>query len=59
MSNIEILDTLEEKVKNLVSDLKNARSMSQATESSILALTNKLAKIELKIKNLLSILEKS
>ena len=59
MSNIEILDTLEEKVKNLVSDLKNARSVSQTTESSTLDLTNKLAKIELKIKNLLSILEKA
>ena len=59
MSNIEILDTLEEKVKNLVSDLKNARSVSQTTESSTLDLTNKLAKIELKIKNILSILEKA
>ena len=58
MSNMEILDTLEEKVKNLVSDLKNARSVSQTTESSTLDITNKLAKIELKIKNLLSILEK-
>jgi len=59
MSNMEILDTLEEKVKNLVSDLKNARSVSQTTESSTLDITNKLAKIELKIKNLLSILEKA
>jgi len=59
MSNMEILDTLEEKVKNIVSDLKNARSVSQTTESSTLDITNKLAKIELKIKNLLSILEKA
>jgi len=59
MSNMEILDTLEEKVKNIVSDLKNARSVSQTTESSTLDITNKLAKIELKIKNLLSILEKT
>ena len=59
MSNMEILDTLEEKVKNIVSDLKNARSVSQTTESSTLDITNKLAKIELKIKILLSILEKA
>ena len=59
MSNIEILDNLEEKVKNLVSDLKNERSATQSTESSTLDLTNKLAKIELKIKNLLLILDKA
>ena len=57
MSEIEILDILEDKVKHLVSDLKNARKNSQSTESGTLGLTDKLAKIELKVKKLLSILE--
>ena len=57
MSEIEILDILEDKVKHLVTDLINARKLSQSTEIGTLDLTNKLTKIELKIKNLLSILE--
>ena len=57
MSEIEILDILEDKVKHLVTDLKNARKNSQSTESGTLGLTAKLAKIELKVKKLLSILE--
>ena len=57
MSEIEILDILEDKVKHLVTDLKNARKMSQSTEIGTLDLTDKLAKIELKVKNLLAILE--
>ena len=57
MSEIEILDILEDKVKHLVADLKNARKNSQSTESGTLGLTDKLAKIELKVKKLLSILE--
>ena len=57
MSDIEILDMLEDKVKHLVADLKNARKNSQSTESGTLGLTEKLAKIELKVKKLLSILE--
>ena len=57
MSEIEILDILEDKVKHLVTDLKNARKNSQSTESGTLGLTDKLAKIELKVKKLLSILE--
>ena len=57
MSEIEILDILEDKVKHLVTDLQNARKMSQSTEIGTLDLTDKLAKIELKVKNILSILE--
>ena len=57
MSDIEIFDILEEKVKHLVLDLKNIRKISQSTEVETLGLANKLAKIELKVKNLLSILE--
>jgi len=57
MSDIEIFDILEEKVKHLVLDLKNIRKNSQSTEVETLGLANKLAKIELKVKNLLSILE--
>ena len=57
MSEIEILDILEDKVKHLVTDLKNARKNSQSTESGTLGLRDKLAKIELKVKKLLSILE--
>ena len=57
MSEIEILNILEDKVKHLVMDLKNAQKMSQSTEIGTLDLTNKLEKIELKIKKLLSILE--
>jgi len=57
MSEIEILDILEDKVKHLVTDLQNARKMSQSTEMGTLDLTDKLAKIELKIKKLISILE--
>ena len=57
MSEIEILDILEDKVKHLVTDLQNARKMSQSTEIGTLGLTDKLAKIELKIKKLISILE--
>ena len=57
MSEIEILDILEDKVKHLVMDLKNARKMSQSTEIGTLDLTDKLEKIELKVKKLLSILE--
>ena len=57
MCEIEILDILEDKVKHLVTDLKNARKNSQSTESGTLGLTDKLAKIELKVKKLLSILE--
>ena len=57
MSEIEILDILEDKVKHLVTDLKNARKISQSTESGTLGHTDKLAKIELKVKKLLSILE--
>jgi len=58
MSEIEILNVLEDKVKHLVTDLKNVRKISQSTELGTLALTDKLAKIELKVKNILSILEK-
>ena len=57
MSEIEILDILEDKVKHLVTDLKNARKISQSTEIGTLDLTDKLAKIELKVKKLLSILD--
>ena len=57
MSEIEILDILEDKVKHLVTDLKNARKLSQSTEIGTLDLTDKLAKIELKVKKLISILE--
>ena len=57
MSDIEIFDILEDKVKHLVLDLKNIRKKSQSTEVETLGLANKLAKIELKVKNLLSILE--
>ena len=57
MSEIEILDILEDKVKHLVTDLKNARKMSQSNEIGTLDLTDKLEKIELKVKKLLSILE--
>ena len=57
MSEIEILDILEDKVKHLVTDLKNARKMSQSNEIRTLDLTDKLEKIELKVKILLSILE--
>ena len=57
MSDIEILDNLEKKVKHLVLDLKNIRKTSQSMEVETLGLANKLAKIELKVKNLLSILE--
>ena len=57
MSEIEILNVLEDKVKHLVTDLKNVRKISQSTELGTLALTDKLAKIELKIKKLISILE--
>ena len=59
MSELEILDILEDKVKHLVTDLKNARMISQSTESGTLDLTDKLAKIELKVKKLLSILEQA
>ena len=58
MSEIEILDILEDKVKHLVTDLQNARKMSQSTEIGTLDLTDKLAKIELKVQKLISILEK-
>ena len=57
MSEIEILDILEDKVKHLVTDLKNARKLSQSTEIGTLDLTDKLAKIGLKIQKLISILE--
>ena len=57
MSEIEILDILEDKVKHIVTDLKNTRKNFQSTESGTLGLTDKLAKIELKVKKLLSILE--
>ena len=57
MSEIEILDILEDKVKHLVTDLINARKLSKSTEIGTLDLTEKLAKIELKVKKLLSILE--
>ena len=57
MSEIEILDILEDKVKHPVTDLINARKLSQSTEIGTLDLTDKLAKIELKIKKLISILE--
>ena len=57
MSEIEILDILEDKVKHLVTDLQKARKMSQSTEMGTLDLTDKLAKIELKIKILISILD--
>ncbi|MDP6684576.1 MAG: hypothetical protein QGH24_01380 [Candidatus Marinimicrobia bacterium] len=59
MSEFEILDILEDKVKHLVTDLKNARKFSQSTESGTLDLNDKLAKIELKVKKLLSILEQA
>ena len=57
MSEIEILDILEDKVKHLVTDLINAHKLSQSTEIGTLDLTDKLAKIELKVKKLISILE--
>lgn len=57
MSEIEILDILEDKVKHLVTDLINARKLSQSTEIGTLDLTDKLAKIELKVQKLISILE--
>ena len=57
MSEIEILDILEDKVKHLVMDLKNVRKISQSTEIGTLDLTDKLAKIELKVQKLISILE--
>ena len=57
MSEIEILDILEDKVKHLVTDLINARKLSQSTEMGTLDLTDKLAKIELKVQKLISILE--
>ena len=57
MSETENFEILENKVKQLVSELKNIRKISQSTEVGTLDLTNKLAKIELKVKNLLSILE--
>ena len=57
MSEIEILDILEDKVKHLVTDLINARKLSQSTEVGTLDLTDKLAKIELKVQKLISILE--
>ena len=57
MSEIEILDILEDKVKHLVTDLINARKLSQSTEIVTLELTDKLAKIELKVQKLISILE--
>ena len=41
MSEIEILDILEDKVKHLVTDLQNARKMSQSTEMGTLDLTDK------------------
>ena len=57
MSETENFEILENKVKQLVSELKNIRKISQSTEVGTLDLTNKLAKIELKIKKLISILE--
>tara|TARA_B100000315_G_C14040642_1_gene347339 strand:- start:191 stop:370 length:180 start_codon:yes stop_codon:yes gene_type:complete len=57
MSETENFDILEDKVKHLVADLNDIRKISQSSEIGILDLTNKLTKIELKIKNLLSILE--
>jgi len=57
MSETENFDILEDKVKHLVADLNIIRKTSQSSEIGILDLTNKLTKIELKIKNLLSILE--
>ena len=57
MSEIEILNVLEDKVKHLVTDLQKARKISQSTEIGTLDLTDKLAKIELKVKKLISILE--
>ena len=57
MSETENFDILEDKVKHLVADLNNIRKISKSSEIGILDLTNKLTKIELKIKNLLSILE--
>ncbi len=57
MSETENFEILENKVKQLVSELKNIRKISQSTEVGTLNLTNKLAKIELKVKNLLAILE--
>ena len=57
MSGTETFEILEDKVKQLVSELKNIREISQSTEVGTLNLTNKLAKIELKVKNLLAILE--
>jgi tryptophanyl-tRNA synthetase len=59
MSKIEIIDVLEDKVKHVVSDLKNVKKMSRANESLTLDLTNKLAKIELKIKKMISIIEQN
>ncbi len=58
MSKIEILDTLENKVKHLVTDLKNAKKLSHINESSRNQEADKIAKVELKVKNLLSILER-
>jgi hypothetical protein len=57
MSGTGNFEILEDKVKQLVSELKNIREISQSTEVGTLNLTNKLAKIELKVKNLLAILE--
>ncbi len=59
MSEIEIIDILEDKVKHLVTDLKNAQEMSHSAEIGTLDFTNKLAKIELKVKKLISILEQA
>ena len=56
MSEIEIIDILEDKVKHLVTDLKNAKKLSYTNESSRNQEADKIAKVELKIKNLLSIL---
>ena len=57
MSGVGNFEILEDKVKQLVSELKNIREISQSTDVGTLNLTNKLAKIELKVKNLLAILE--
>ena len=57
MSEIDIIDILEDKVKHLVTDLKNSREISHSAEIGTLGFTDKLAKIELKVKKLLSILE--
>ena len=58
MSKIEILDTLENKVKHLVTDLKNAKKLSHINESSKNQEADEIAKVELKVKNILSILER-